>query len=135
MKKLIYLLTLIIPLSAQEVGDDPFHDSVGKEDKKESTGKKSDDASPFWVVRTLQDMEWRKFEAAHRRAHSKRGEHHSARESRGDKRKEMGKKYKIRQAVRLVVVGGLAYYIGYHQGEEHFKGGWNKRKYDWGDRK
>jgi len=131
MKKLIYLLTLIIPLSAQEAKDDPFHASVGKETEKEvkeeSTGKK--------VVRTLQDMEWRKFEAAHRRAHSKRGEHHSARESRGDKRKEMGKKHKIRQAVRLVVVGGLAYYIGYHQGEEHFKGGWNKRKYDWGDRK
>ena len=127
MKKLIYLLTLIIPLSAQEAKDDPFHASVGKEDKKESTGKK--------VVRTLQDMEWRKFEAAHRRAHSKRGEHHSARESMGDRRKEMGKKHKIRQAVRLVVVGGLAYYIGYHQGEEHFKGGWNKRKYDWGDRK
>ena len=131
MKKLIYLLTLIIPLSAQEVGDDPFHDSVRKETKKEvkeeSTGKK--------VVRTLQDMEWRKFEAAHRRAHSKRGEHHSARESMGDKRKEIVKKHKIRQAVRLVVVGGLAYYIGYHQGEEHFKGGWNKRKYDWGDRK
>ena len=133
MKKLIYLLTLIIPLSAQEAKDDPFHASVGKETEKEvkeeSTGKKSDDTSPFWVVRTLQDMEWRKFEAAHRRAHSKRGEHHSARESMGDKRKE------IRQAVRLVVVGGIAYYIGYHQGEEHFKGGWNKRKYDWGDRK
>ena len=131
MKKLIYLLTLIIPLSAQEAGDDPFHDSVRKETKKEvkeeSTGKK--------VVRTLQDMEWRKFEAAHRRAHSKRGEHHSTRESMGGKRKEMVKKYKIRQAVRLVVVGGLAYYIGYHQGEEHFKGGWNKRKYDWGGRK
>ena len=98
-----------------------------KEEQKESTGKK--------VVRTLQDMEWRKFEAAHQRAHSKRGEQHSARESRGNKRKEMFKKHKIRQAVRLVVVGGLAYYIGYHQGEEHFKGGWNKRKYDWGDRK
>ena len=127
MKKLFMVLALTLPLMAQEAKDDPFHATVGKEYKKESTGKK--------VVRTLQDMEWRKFEAAHRRAHSKRGEHHSARESRGEKRKEMGKKHKIRQAVRLVVVGGLAYYIGYHQGEEHFKGGWNKRKYDWGDRK
>ena len=130
MKKLIYALILIIPLSAQEAKDDPFHASVGKETEKEvkeeSTGKK--------VVRTLQDMEWRKFEAAHRRAHSKRGEHHSARESRGDKRKEMGKKHKIRQAVRLVVVGGLAYYIGYHQGEEHFNGGMKRRPY-MGDRK
>jgi len=128
MKKLIYALTLIIPLSAQEAKDDPFHASVTeeKEVKEESTGKK--------VVRTLQDMEWRKFEAAHRRAHSKRGEHHSVRESMGDRRKEMGKKHKIRQAVRLVVVGGLAYYIGYHQGEKHFNGGWDRRK-DWDDRK
>ena len=128
MKKLIYLFMLIIPLSAQEAKDDPFHASVTeeKEVKEESTGKK--------VVRTLQDMEWRKFEAAHRRAHSKRGEHHSVRESMGDRRKEMGKKHKIRQAVRLVVVGGLAYYIGYHQGEKHFNGGWDRRK-DWDDRK
>ena len=128
MKKLLYLLILMIPLSAQEAKDDPFHASVTeeKEVKEESTGKK--------VVRTLQDMEWRKFEAAHRRAHSKRGEHHSARELMGGKRKEMGKKHKIRQAVRLVVVGGLAYYIGYHQGEKHFNGGWDRRK-DWSDRK
>ena len=128
MKKLLYLLILMISLSAQEAKDDPFHASVTeeKEVKEESTGKK--------VVRTLQDMEWRKFEAAHHRAHSKRGEHHSARELMGGKRKEMGKKHKIRQAVRLVVVGGLAYYIGYHQGEKHFNGGWDRRK-DWSDRK
>ena len=125
MKKLIYLLTLIIPLSAQEAKDDPFHASVGKETEKEET-------VPQKVVRHIQDTEWRKFQAAHRRAHSKRGEEHSVRVV--DKRKEMGKKHKIRQAVRLVVVGGLAYYIGYHQGEEHFNGGWDRRK-DWSDRK
>ena len=127
MKKLIYLFMLIIPLSAQEAKDDPFHASVGKETEKEET-------VPQKVVRHIQDTEWRKFQAAHRRAHSKRGEEHSVRESRGDKRKEMGKKHKIRQAVRLVVVGGLAYYIGYHQGEKHFNGGWDRRK-DWDDRK
>ena len=136
MKKLIYALALIIPLSAQEVGDDPFHDSVRKETEKEvkeeSTGKKSDDASPFWVVRTLQDMEWRKFDAAHKRAHSKRAEEYSFREI--NNHREMADKRKIRQTVRLVVVGGLAYYIGYHQGEEHFKGSWDRHKY-WSDRK
>ena len=125
MKKLIYLLALIIPLSAQEAKDDPFHETVGKETTKEET-------VPQKVVRHIQDAEWRKFQAAHRRAHSKRGEKHSVRAV--DKRKEMGKKHKIRQAVRLVVVGGLAYYIGYHQGEKHFNGGWDRRK-DWGDRK
>ena len=127
MKKLIYLFMLIIPLSAQEAKDDPFHASVGKETKQEETITQK-------AVRHIQDTEWRKFQAAHRRAHSKRGEEHSVRESRGDKRKEMGKKHKIRQAVRLVVVGGLAYYIGYHQGEKHFNGGWDRRK-DWDDRK
>ena len=127
MKKLIYLLALIIPLSAQEAKDDPFHASVGKETKQEETITQK-------AVRHIQDAEWRKFQAAHRRAHSKRGEEHSVRESRGDKRKEMGKKHKIRQVVRLVVVGGLAYYIGYHQGEKHFNGGWDRRK-DWSDRK
>ena len=125
MKKLIYLFMLIIPLSAQEAKDDPFHASVGKETEKEET-------VPQKVVRHIQDTEWRKFQAAHRRAHSKRGEEHSVRPV--DKRKEMGKKHKIRQVVRLVVVGGLAYYIGYHQGEEHFNGGWDRRK-DWDDRK
>ena len=132
MKKLIYLLALIIPLSAQEAKDDPFHASIGKETTEEEP--KQEETVPQKVVRHIQDTEWRKFQAAHRRAHSKRGEEHSVRESRGDKRKEMGKKHKIRQVVRLVVVGGLAYYIGYHQGEEHFNGGWDRRK-DWDDRK
>ena len=118
------ILALAVPLLAQEAKDDPFHATVGKE-KKESTGKK--------VVRTLQDMEWRKFDAAHKRAHSKRGEY-ASRESMGDKRQKMHKKQQIKNIVRLAVVGGLAYYIGYHQGEEHFKGGMKRRPY-LGDRK
>ena len=127
---------MIIPLSAQEAKDDPFHNSVGKETKKEETVPQKvvrhiQDETGY-VIRHIQDAEWRKFQAAHRRAHSKRGEEHSVRPV--DKRKEMGKKHKIRQVVRLVVVGGLAYYIGYHQGEEHFNGGWDRRK-DWGGRK
>ena len=111
MKKLIYALTLIIPLSAQEAKDDPFHASVGKEDKKESTGKK--------VVRALQDMEWRKFDAAHKRAHSKRGEN-AGREH---------KKHKsgwVRKAVAVVVIGGIGYYIGVNDRKHYRKGGQKK---------
>ena len=45
-----------------------------------------------------------------------------------DNRKDMAKKQKVRQLVRLVAVGSLAYYVGYHEGEKHFKpGGWMKR--------
>ena len=50
------------------------------------------------------------------------------------KRQKMAKKQHIRQVVRLAVVGGLAYYIGYHQGEKHFNGGMKRRPY-MGDRK
>ena len=42
-------------------------------------------------------------------------------------RKKMHKKRAIRSVVRIIVVGGLAYYIGYHQGEKHFKGGWDRK--------
>ena len=49
-------------------------------------------------------------------------------------RQKMAKKRAIRSAVRIIVVGGLAYYIGYHQGEKHFKGGMKRRPY-MGDRK
>ena len=49
-------------------------------------------------------------------------------------RKKMHKKRAIRSAVRIIVVGGLAYYIGYHQGEKHFNGGMKRKPY-MGDRK
>jgi|TARA_Y100000310_G_scaffold36717_1_gene34580 Ni/Co efflux regulator RcnB len=108
MKKLIssiLILSFTLPLMAQEK----------EEVKEESTGA--------IVVRHLQDAEWRKFDAAHKRAHSKRGEQHPA-----DKRKKMAERQKIRQLVRLVIVGSVAYYVGYHEGEKHFKpGGWMKR--------
>ena len=59
---------------------------------------------------------------------------------RGDMRKRMGmqrsnkeqkkmhKKRAIRSFVRIVVIGGIAYYVGYHQGEKHFKGGMGMKR-------
>ena len=49
-------------------------------------------------------------------------------------RKKMHKKQTVRQVVKLAIVGGIAYYVGYHQGEKHFKGGMKRRPY-MGDRK
>ena len=124
MKKLIYLFMLIIPLSAQEAKDDPFHASIGKETIEEEP--KQEETITQKAVRHIQDAEWRKFQAAHRRAHSKRGEH-ACRES---------KKHRsgwVRKAVGVVVIGGIGYYIGLNE-RKHRKGGWNKRKYDWGER-
>ena len=51
------------------------------------------------------------------------------------KRKKMQKKRFWRSAVRVVVIGGVAYYIGYTQGQKHeHKRGWNKKP-PMGDRK
>ena len=49
-------------------------------------------------------------------------------------RKKMHKKRAIRSFVRIVIIGGIAYYVGYHQGEKHFKG-YGDRKPPMGDRK
>jgi hypothetical protein len=116
MKKLLYLLVLIIPLSAQEVKEEvenkePEQCCV----EKETTTQK--------VVRHLQDAEWRKFQAAHRRAHSKRGEH-AGREFKKHKRGRVSK------AVGVLVIGGIGYYIGLNEGKKH----WHKRMEYKGDR-
>jgi hypothetical protein len=44
------------------------------------------------------------------------------------KQKKMHKKRAIRSFVRIVVIGGIAYYVGYHQGEKHFKGGMGMKR-------
>ena len=102
MKKLLLVLALTVPLMAQ--------DKV-KEEKKESKGTK--------VVRHLQDADFRKFEAAHRRAHSKRGQSQTyIREF---------KKHNWRKAIGYIVVGGLGYYIGTL--EQNKKHGMKRRPY------
>ena len=124
MKKLLMILALSLPLMAQEA------------EAKESVGKK--------VVRTIQDAEWSKSKSAHQRDHKKNGGMKRGDMKRGDmnkrmamaKRKKMAKKRAIRSAVRVLVVGGIAYYVGYHQGEKHFKGGMGmKRRPGMGDKK
>ena len=126
MKKLLMILALSLPLMAQEV----------EVEVKESVGKK--------VVRTIQDAEWSKSKSAHQRDHDKNGK--MKRMDRSDehrtmgkrmamaKRKKMNKKRAIRSFVRIIVIGGVAYYVGYHQGEKHYKGGWDKKP-PMGDRK
>ena len=122
MKKLLMILALSLPLMAQEA------------EAKESVGKK--------VVRTIQDAEWSKSKSAHQRDHDKKGGMKRGDMKRGDmnrrmamaKRKKMQKKRAIRSFVRIVVIGGIAYYVGYHQGEKHYKGGWDKKP-PMGDRK
>ena len=124
MKKVLMILALSLPLMAQEA------------EAKESVGKK--------VVRTIQDAEWSKSKSAHQRDHDKNGK--MKRMDRSDehrtmgkrmamaKRKKMAKKRAFRSAVRIVVIGGIAYYIGYTQGEKSNKGGMKRRPPYMGDK-
>ena len=122
MKKILMILALSLPLMAQEA------------EAKESVGKK--------VVRTIQDAEWSKSKSAHQRDHNKNGDMKRGGMKRGDmnrrmamaKRKKMQKKRFWRSVVRVVVIGGVAYYIGYTRGERSHKGGWDKKP-PMGDRK
>ena len=124
MKKLLLLLVFTLPLIAQEA------------EAKETVGKK--------VVRIVQDAEWSKSKSAHQRDHNKNGSGKMKRMNRSDehrimgkrmamaKRKKMNKKRAIRSAVRVVVIGGVAYYVGLQQGKKHRKDGmkkpnWNKK--------
>jgi hypothetical protein len=115
MKKLLLLLVFTLPLMAQET------------EAKETVGKK--------VVRIVQDAEWSKSKSAHQRDHNKNGSGKIKRMNRSDehrimgkrmamaKRKKMNKKRAIRSAVRVVVIGGVAYYVGLQQGKKHRKDG------------
>ena len=106
MKKMIFILALIIPLSAQD-------------------STKIKESTPQKVVRHIQDADFRKFEAAHRRAHSKRGQSQTyVRES---------KRHNWKRTVSYIVVGGLGYYIGTL--EQNKKHGMKRRPPYMGDKK
>ena len=104
MKKLLMVLALSLPLMAQQV-------EVKEVDgNTEVTVKKQHDKKGGWKRGDGRMMEQRKQKARH-----------------------MRKKRAIRSAVRILVVGGVAYYIGYHQGQ-HNKHPMKRKPY-MGDRK
>jgi hypothetical protein len=122
MKKLIFLLALLIPISAQEVEKEEV-----KETPTEKVVRHIQDETGY-VIRHIQDAEWRKFEAAHRRAHSKGGEGHLVRKS----------KHEIHWFSKVVVITGagvIGYYIGLNERKKSSKSGWNRPGYYWGERK
>ena len=104
MKKLLMVLALSLPLMAQQV-------EVKEVDgNTEVTVKKQHDKKGGWKRGDGRMMEQRKQKARH-----------------------MRKKRAIRSVVRILVVGGVAYYIGYHQGQ-HNKHPMKRKPY-MGDRK
>ena len=112
------ILAFTLPLMAQEV-------EVKEVDGKTEVTVKKD--------RKHNKGDWQ-------RGDMKRGDKKRGNMKRSDmaKRKKMArhmqKKRAIRSFVRIVVIGGVAYYIGYTRGERSHKGGWDKKP-PMGDRK
>ena len=104
MKKLLIVLALSLPLMAQEV------------EVKEVDGK-----TEVTIKKQHDKKDWD-------RGSMKRGMNKRDKRMAMAKRKKMAKKRAIRSAVRVIVVGGIAYYIGYHQGEKHFKPGMGMKR-------
>tara|TARA_R100000781_G_scaffold108767_1_gene73462 strand:- start:991 stop:1323 length:333 start_codon:yes stop_codon:yes gene_type:complete len=95
MKKILIILFFTLPLVAQEV--------------EETAGEK--------VVKTIQDWDFKKYEAAHKRAHmkidKKQGVQNKQRTMKQDR-----KKMRTRHLIQTLVISGLAYYIGYEVGKD-----------------
>jgi hypothetical protein len=113
MKRLIMVLALCGTMVAQDVPK--------QEDKQDNENVEQRDRKS-WPKRAwmgVQDAEWSKFDAAHKRAHSKRGDH----ASRGTKKHKSGW---VRKAVAVVVIGGIGYYIGVNDRKHYRKGGFKR---------
>ena len=80
--------------------------------KKETTGKK--------VVKAIQDWDFRKYEAAHRRAHAKMDNNPQR-----YRRAQMVRQHRTKQWIKNLVIGGVAFYIGYEVGKDEMI---NKKK-------
>jgi|TARA_B100001996_G_C18525291_1_gene540872 hypothetical protein len=78
----------------------------------------------------VQDAEWRKFEAAHKRAHMK---------ALGHKGYKVKKPTKTHRVLSYVFVGGISFWIGHEYAKKsHHKSSYKKRPYGWetrGDKK
>ena len=115
MRKLFMMLALSLPLMAQEV-------EVKEVDgKTEVTVKKHRDDGDMRAWKQRGDMKRSGMDQRKKRM------------AMANKRK-MHKKRAIRSFVRIVVIGGIAYYVGYTRGERSHKGGWD-RKPPMGDKK
>ncbi len=108
MRKLLMILALSLPLMAQEV------EVKEKDGKTEVTVKKHRDEGDMRAWKQRGDM--------------KRGgmDQRKKRMAIANKRK-MHKKRAIRSFVRVIVIGGIAYYVGYLHGEKNNKGGWDRK--------
>ena len=121
---ILVLIVLGISISTQLLGQDAY-DTPEERDRKIQRQEQRENQSSK-VVKTLQDWDFRKYEAAHKRAHMKM--------DKKNPRKERVETLQSRQLVRNILVGGVAFYVGYLVGQDDVKKGkkmWKNKKDDW----
>ena len=112
MKKLFLIIGLSLPLLAQQTETDK---EITKQEKRENT--------TGGVVSTLQDWDFRKYEAAHSRAHAKMDNNPQR-----YKRAQMVRQHRTKQWIKNIVIGGVAYYVGYKVAQDEIKKGRKGKK-------
>ena len=111
MKKILLLLAFTLPLTAQQTETDK---EITKQEQRE---KRSD------IVRTMQDWDFRKYEAAHARAHAK-----MSKNPQKYRREQMSRRKKSGQWIKNIVIGGVVWYVGYEMGKDEMKKGRKGKK-------
>ena len=112
MKKLFLIIGLSLPLLAQQTETDK---EITKQEQRENrTGG---------VVSTLQDWDFRKYEAAHSRAHAKMDNNPQR-----YKRAQMVREHRTKQWIKNILIGGVAYYVGYKVAQDEMKKGRKGKK-------
>ena len=117
MKKLLLLLAFSLPLLAQDAYDTP------EEVDKEITKQEQRENTTGGVVSTLQDWDFRKYEAAHSRAHAKMDNNPQR-----YKRAQMVREHRTKQWIKNILIGGVAYYVGYKVAQDEMKKGRKGKK-------
>jgi len=115
MKKLFLVLGLSLPLLAQQTETD-----------KEITKQEQRENRTAGMVRTMQDWDFRKYEAAHSRAHAKMDNNPQR-----YKRAQMVRQHRTKQWIKNILIGGVAYYVGYKVAQDEMKKGHKGKKPMW----
>ena len=119
MKKILLMLAITLPLMAQDSTETKDCCVVPPiENNKETTGQK--------VVKTIQDWDFRKYEAAHSRAHAKMDNNPQR-----YRRAQMVRQHRTKQWIKNILIGGVAYYVGYKVAQDEMKKGHKGKKPMW----
>mgnify|MGYP001203393689 FL=1 len=118
---ILAFIVTALALGTQLLGQDAY-DTPEERDREIQRQEQRENQSSK-VVKTLQDWDFRKYEAAHKRAHMKM--------DKKNPRKERVETLQQRQLIRNILVGGVAFYVGYLVGQDDVKKGkkmWKKDK-------